>query len=1468
MSLGFKRVMSSIMAFVMMVSTLVMVNVASVSAASYVISGNEFNMTTDTNEYKSGDTITGTFKFTITSVRTDTFKSEDGTSYEGSVRVNSASSGAGIEFDTVNSDAKLTIIASSSGSARDIYLDGTKIDGQTIPAKVDEQVINIAAKGSHKLTFSGNINVLYLRLDDGDVVRNIYTISGTSNLAEGETFNVGDYTANVGANGVYTVSVSAATSPFADGQTLSVSKAGYTVEPISITLSAGSDANSFTGTDLTFTKIPMVALAEGTYDVDSIVAGLPNFEITNSGNPTELNRLNTGSDDNIKFMVNDNATVTVTYASASDSKTCAAAIYSGETQVIAGTPADGTNQTVTATDLRAGTYTIKVIEGTGGSTSARIKSISVSYEEAQEPTPVNVTVGGVVSNAEGALQGAQVTAAIGSDSKSITSEAGGTFNFTFSNITPDASGSVVVTLTTTMAGYKTDETIVTLGAADSYTKSDVAIKLEAETTEPSGEITYPDGYVKEGAYKGTKSNGVSEGNGFFTSAGVASGSAEIKFNADNGYFSFVMETAGTIQFGPITGDIALYDANGNRTEIGTDAINLNAGQYYVMGAANAKIAKISGMEANIIITYTGTVVNSYTITGTVKNTNGEPIANATVTAGTYSAKTNEKGEYTITVADGSTIDTVSVTAEGYVSDSESPEDGYSTDAVVNFTLYRDATEVVVTGKVTDGSNPIPNASVTITMNSTIIASTSRTVVTNDEGVYSASFTVATAEADKVTASVSVSALGYNTATVATTPAPTDGTITQDITLSLTESAPSTGKEYVWTAVEKTDLLGDNVNNLSTGSYDDTASSKFEETIFTDSDGNPTGSLQYQTYVSISAEGVQFTPQYSGKMKFYVVTNTTGQKRVTVSNGTTNVYDGMEPGRKKESNIQPIEFDVEAGVTYTFAGYATYLYRAVLTTGEGSTVDPFNLSVKVMDGTTPVNNATITVNGVIKEADYSNGVYTIRDLTSAVTSVAASAAGYASGSVTGLNITTANADEPVTVSLTKRTDVTVQFTVTGDDANSAITIKNVTKNETQKLTSGTKTFTADIGDKFTFEGSANNIYMWGADKGTINYYNMDSTKYFIYNLPDDAVAGETYTVTFTGKNDVAKEIANTKDDMKALDYGQYGFGDDKKKLCGNDAREFTSFAFITATMRDYAKSFSEDVYNGIDQTSEIKTANQYGIISNASTSESFVKFQLADSATLGVNEVNVTIDMSGNITLTDETENKPVGTAGGKTTFKLTPGHTYIIKDNAGVSYIKSIRLFNPNNVFNNAEATNKQVANLGDANTLLTNDAELANALNLNGSEGTVFRIIGQIALADADKVNPDSALSVIDEVGFDVYDEEAYNTANNDVTGGFYYNDALSSMLESGSETAPDYDEIRWADIVNSAVDTNNDGVPEIGNLGSVATGDDLYVQTFFATETNKVLIPWVRYSGSNTKVYSECPKTGENVAITLEVK
>lgn len=1473
MSLGFKRVMSSIMAFVMMVSTLVMVNVASVSAATYTYE--YINGTTNTDNYfteGSGADSQANEKVVYPVSITDASGSSK--SITQGLKLNNSGT---LSF-TVHGNANVTVIYSTRKDKTDTTTGLSFDEGKT---QVDSATNDNGAKtytgtlqaGNYTIKKANNTSegvLYYVKVEDTvEGTLTSYSITGTSNLSEGDTFSVGDYTANVGAGGNWTVNETVAEAPFAAGNEFGVSKAGYTVSPETITLEQGADATSFTGGNLSFTQIDLTVLDEGTYDETAIEKGLPNFSITNAGYPNDLNRITTGGNDNVKFMVNDNATVTVTYRCVSGDKKCAAVISSegGEVKATGEETDNKTSMTVTASGLSAGTYVITTTTTNEQNTSAYIESIAVSYEESQEPTPVNVTVGGVVSNAEEALQGAQVKAEIGSNSQSMTSEAGGTFNFTFNNITPDASGSVVVTLTTTMEGYKTDETIVTLGTADSYTKSDVAITLEAETTEPSGEIIYPDGAVKAGSYKGTKSIGVSKENGFITS-GIASGSAEIKFSTDNGYFSFVMATAGTIQFGPITGNVALYDANGNRTEIGTDVINLNAGQYYVMGAASAKIAKISSMEANIIITYTGTVVNSYTITGTVKNTNGEAIANATVTAGTYDTTTNANGEYTITVSDGAPISEVSVTAEGYVSDSYTPDDAYTSDATVDFTLYRESAEVTVTGKVTDKSNaPVAGAEVTVTMNSTIIASTSRTVVTDSDGVYSAVFTVAAEEASTVTASVSVSALGYDTAT-ATTSAPTEATITQNITMSLTQSTPSTGNESVWTPNSESDLLGAAFNELKTGTRTesgDNVPSAFVELIFND---GTTGSIAGQTYTEIDSKGTTFVPKYTGKIKLYIVAaNNSGVKTIEISDGNTKVFNGTIPNRRDNTAMNPIEFDVTAGTTYTISNSSAYLYRAVLTTSEGSTVDPFDLSVKVMDGNTPVEGATITINGVIQKTSYADGVYTISGLTSAVTSVAASAAEYASGSVTGLNITTANSDDPVEIALEKRTDVTVQFTVTGDAANSAITIKNVTKNETQTLTSGTKTFTADIGDKFTFESKASNIYMW-EPKENINYYNYDSTRYFVYNLPDDAVAGETYTVTFTGKNGIGNTIAYTNDKLQALKYGQYGFGVDKATLNGNDATLFTNFAFITPTLKDYAMGFSDDDYNGIDQTSEIKTANQYGIISMNSTELSYVEFQLA--ADLGVDSVNVTIDLSGNIKLTDVTDGgeKQVGTAGSKTTFTLIPGHTYRIEDTKGTSYIKSIRLFDPNNVFNNAAATNKRVENLGDASSLLTRDHELASALNLSGSEGQVFRIIGQIALAEADKTNPDGALSAIDQVGFDVYDKDAYDIANEDVTGNFHYNDGLSSMLQSGSETAPDYDEIIWEDIVNSAIDTDNDGTPDIGHLGSEATGDDLYVQTFFATETNKVLIPWVRYSGSSTKVYSECLKTGENVAITLEVQ
>lgn len=380
MSLGFKRVISSIMAFVMMVSTLVMVNVASVSAATYTYEYVNGSVNTDSYFTESGDSQSNAdvlYDASYTNAASEVVTISQG------LKLNSSGK---VEF-TVQGNANITVIYSTredkSGTT------GLSLDGGA--SQVDSATNTDGAKTYTGTLSAGTYTVMrandtsegvlyYVKVEDTvEGTLTSYSITGTSNLSEGDTFNVGDYTANVGADGNWTVTVSSANIPFAIGSELSVSKAGYTVSPETITLSEGADATSFAGGNLNFTQMSFTALAEGTYDAATIQEGLPNFEIVNEAYPTELNRLSTSGNDSISFIVNDNATVTVTYASASSSKTCAAAIYSGETQVIAGIPTDGTDQAVTATDLSAGTYTIKVIEGVGGSTSARIRSIAVTY---------------------------------------------------------------------------------------------------------------------------------------------------------------------------------------------------------------------------------------------------------------------------------------------------------------------------------------------------------------------------------------------------------------------------------------------------------------------------------------------------------------------------------------------------------------------------------------------------------------------------------------------------------------------------------------------------------------------------------------------------------------------------------------------------------------------------------------------------------------------------------------------------------------------------------------------------------------------------------------------------------------------------------------------------------------------------------------------------------------------------------
>ncbi len=1002
--------------------------------------------------------------------------------------------------------------------------------------------------------------------------------------------------------------------------------------------------------------------------------------------------------------------------------------------------------------------------------------------------------------------------------------------------------------TTTEATTATETTTVTTTVTETTTEVTTAAETQPEETTEASE-----GQLAAGEYTLNRNTSVT---GLNVSNANELASSAIKINSTT-YIEFTPAIDGVLTVTYGNKAPKLVTANDTETVLATGSgttltANVTGGVTYRIYGTTTSNSNLS----KLVLAVSNEDETTYTISGKVTDADtGLAIENATVTAGTLFAQTLADGTYTITVDKGVTIDSLIATADGYVEDAYIPDEAIADTTTHNFALNAETVDLTVTGTIkgSDTDAGLSGAEVTVTIGSSI-----KSVTSDANGVYTAIFTVLPSELATLTATVAANATGYDESDAVVTGVAVDGTITQDIILTLTEETP---------------VSGDKVYNFTDGGEKDT---DFFTIV-----GTP-ASVTGKTYGDLSLDkGLTLGTDTTGAITF----TTTGTSTVTivtsVANGKYVLLNGTKTTAATDADGVLTITGLEAGTyTITKSNPLAVLYIKVSEEGgSGSTIDPFDLTVNVTDGTSPVTDATIVINGVKKTATYdeATGTYTVAGLTSAVTSVEATADGYSSSVVTGLNITAA---DTVVVTLAKRTDVTVVFTVAGVKAGSAISIKNSSTGDTGSVQNAgsTATFTANAGDKFTFSSSANNVYMWEVTPGEISdikAYNKTTvsstgsksyTRNFNYTVPSDAVGGTTYTVTFTAETNVANKISYTNNNMEDLVYGQYGFGDDKAALCGNDAAEHMDVAFATPTMKDYAAGFSDVKYNDIDQTSTIKTGNQYAIISKNTTETSYVKFKIADAITLGLDEgstVNVTIDLSGAVTVAGDDSTSY--SLNGKTTLALTPGVTYTITDTKGTSYIKSIRLFNPNNVFNNLDKTLTNNVYAYSASEL---DDDTLAALGTDSTDArTIFRIIGQIVLDQADQSNPDAALSSINAIGFDVYDKADYDAATAQMSADYYYNEAKQSLLNAGY-TAPDVDEIVFDDVVNSAVDLDNDGTPDIGHLLAEATGEDLYVQTYFASATDKTLIPWVIYEGTTEKVYSECPKSGSNVNVDLVVE
>ncbi len=168
MRMNFKRTFSGLLAFILMLSSLVVVNTASVSAADHKIESNTFNAADYADDNVSNnDTFSGIFNFTVGA----SLKTFD-TPVNGYTHYVVVKDGVEIKFQTSGANATLTVFATAGNKKSKI--DGVEQTGQTFSNEGNERTYTIAEKGSHSFCFSGGGgNLAYLKLEDAGIGKDL-----------------------------------------------------------------------------------------------------------------------------------------------------------------------------------------------------------------------------------------------------------------------------------------------------------------------------------------------------------------------------------------------------------------------------------------------------------------------------------------------------------------------------------------------------------------------------------------------------------------------------------------------------------------------------------------------------------------------------------------------------------------------------------------------------------------------------------------------------------------------------------------------------------------------------------------------------------------------------------------------------------------------------------------------------------------------------------------------------------------------------------------------------------------------------------------------------------------------------------------------------------------------------------------------------------------------------------------------
>ena len=625
---------------------------------------------------------------------------------------------------------------------------------------------------------------------------------------------------------------------------------------------------------------------------------------------------------------------------------------------------------------------------------------------------------------------------------------------------------------------------------------------------------------------------------------------------------------------------------------------------------------------------------------------------------------------------------------------------------------------------------------------------------------------------------------------------TTETTTQATTTTETTTETTTVSVQVWTPDNKTNILGSAVSGLSTSKASGRTSA-FVDSIFGDGE-TATGAINGQNYVLLNDENI--IPTATGKLKLYVIANSNGAvTNGTITTGDTAVYSGAFAARNGDTAVKAITINVEAGKTYKVSSQVM-LFRAELTpTGSTET------STETTTTTTTETSTETTTMGVLK-------VMVNNPASSKISTVEVTVKrnGKAVSGVTALNIGSAteiagvNEDDVITFTFAKEQ----AKQITNWDSN----LKSVFRDKTYTLT-----------------------YTVGKTVATptMDYYD---------SMPAAVSLGQSTTT--------------------AAGYGTYGFGQYKVQTNGNDLAKYAiirghQYSLLDVGSGDYDKDGTEfgipdervlllgGTDDEIELTNSIDSSEKVLVLLDCS----------GDNAIVTATGGNLYSSYDGS-TGTTAAQITGISKNGVKVQFYVDGGTTITVKGTGtsanAYTVVKSIRLFNLNNIVDGDKAVNNGVV------STMTEDSSFYDVVTTNGlaNDDMLFTLIGTVTGNHKDK----DFLNQVDKVGFVILNADTVDA--NDPNGQYTpmqlkYNNPDVNFGGIYVETTDIYKNVYDATNYDSSLDssegytgdtdsslTTSDKVAYFAELVSVSAGHRYYAY------------PYTLYAGATQRAYDTNPK------------